>query len=264
LSADEIVPKPAQVFHTVVTKLDCRGRYHQRRSLPFEDVRRASMIDRIAEGRTDLVFDFVNAGNPATAKDSHGTSLILWCAYYGDVSAMKFLLSKGEASQSLGGNLGLDAAAFHGHWRLCEFLLENGADANLPVLDTRETPLHAALSSTRRAQRLVVRVLLAHGANPNLATKPSVETGAFMRDCRTRGETPLHRAAAFADEATIQLLLDTGAKIDAKDVNGDSPLTWASWYQRPDSILRKLCHGSFSIRPKRLSMDEYLLGQPHN
>jgi len=90
-----------------------------------------------------------------------------------------------------------------------------------------------------------------------------VETGAFMRDCRTRGETPLHRAAAFADEATIQLLLDAGAKIDAKDVNGDSPLTWASWHQRPDSILRKLCYGPFFIHPGRLTMDEYLTGQPH-
>ena len=181
------------------------------------------MIERIAEGRTDLVFDFVGAGNPATTQDSQGTSLIQWCAYYGDVSAIKFLVSKGEVLRPLGDNLGLDAAAFHGHWRLCEFLLENGADADSPLSDTGETPLHAALSSTRRTHRLVVKVLLAHGADPNRASKPGAETGAFMRDCRTRGETPLHRAAAFADEATIQLLLDAGARIDAKDVNGDSP-----------------------------------------
>jgi hypothetical protein len=99
-------------------------------------------------------------------------------------------------------------------------------------------------------------------ADPNRATKPSVETGAFMRDCRTRAETPLHRAAAFASEDTIQLLLDAGAKVDAKDRNGDSPLTWASWSLRPDSILRKLCYGSFSVHPERCSMDEYLLGKP--
>jgi uncharacterized protein len=221
------------------------------------------MIERIAEGRTDLVFDLVGAGNPATTQDSQGTPLIQWCAYYGDVSAIKFLVSKGEVLRPLGDNLGLDAAAFHGHWRLCEFLLENGADADSPLPDTGETPLHAALSSTRRTQRLVVKVLLAHGANPNRASKPGAETGAFMRDCRTRGETPLHRAAAFADEATIQLLLDAGAKIDAKDVNGDSPLTWGSWHQRSDSILRKLCYGPFFVRPERLSMDEYLTGQPH-
>jgi ankyrin repeat protein len=221
------------------------------------------MIDRIADGRTDFVFDYVGAGNPATSEDRNGTSLLAWCAYYGDVSAIKFLVSKGESLKSLGDNLGLNAAAFHGHWRLCQYLIESGADANLPMPDTGEAPLHAALSSTRLAQQLVVRVLLANGANPNNSTKPSVETGAFMRDCRTRAETPLHRAAAFVDEGTIQLLLDAGARIDAKDMNGDSPLSWASWFQRPDSILRKLCYGPFSVRPERRSMDEYLLGQPH-
>jgi len=222
------------------------------------------VIERIADGRTDLVFDYIGEGHPATSKDGNGTSLIEWCAYYGDVSAIKFLLAKGESLQSLGDNLGLDAAAFHGHWRLCQFLIESGADVNLPLPDTGETPLHAALSSARPAQNLVARVLLAKGADPNATTQPSVETGAFMRDCRTRAETPLHRAAAFVNnEDTIQLLLDAGARVDAKDMNGDSPLTWASWFQRPDSILKKLCYGEFSIHPERRSMDECLLGQPH-
>jgi ankyrin repeat protein len=221
------------------------------------------MIDRIADGRTDLVFEYVAAGHPATSRDKDGTSLINWCAYYGDVSAIKFLLVNGESLPSLGDNLGLDAAAFHGHWRLCQFLIENGADANRPMPDTGETPLHAALSSPRPAQRLVAKVLLASGADPNHPTKPSAESGAFMRDCRTRGETPLHRAAAFCSEENVQLLLDAGARIDAKDMNGDSPLTWASWYRRPDSLLRKLCYGSFSIHAKRQTMDAYLLGQPH-
>ena len=30
-------------------------------------------------------------------------------------------------------------------------------------------------------------------------------------------------------EETIQLLLEAGPTIDAKDMNGDSPHTWASW-----------------------------------
>jgi hypothetical protein len=49
----------------------------------------------------------------------------------------------------------------------------------------------------------------------------------------------------------------------AKDMNGDSPLCWASWYGRPDSILRRLCYGQFHIRPDRRSMAANLLGQPH-
>lgn len=220
------------------------------------------MIDNIAEGRTDLVFEYLEAGNPATSRDSNGVSLIQLCAYYGDVSAMKFLLRNGESLISLGPDLGLNAAAFHGHWRLSQFLLENGAHANWVDPDTGETPLHSALSSTRSGQNQVVKVLLACDADLNRASKAGIGTGAFMRDTRTRGETPLHRAAAFASEDTIQLLLDAGAKIDAKDMNGDSPLSWASWHLRPDPILRKLCYGTFTVRPGRRSMEENLRGDP--
>jgi hypothetical protein len=55
------------------------------------------------------------------------------------------------------------------------------------------------------------------------------------RDCRTRGEPPLHRAAAFGDEEAIQ---DAGAIVDARGMNDDSPLTWASWHLRPEANLR--------------------------
>ncbi len=222
------------------------------------------ILGRITAGRTDLVFDYLAAGHAATSADEGGVSLLKWCAYYGDVSAIWHLLANGETLASLGDNLDFNGAAFHGHWRLCEFLVEHGADVNWPLPDTGETPLHAALCTTNRLSHdLVIKVLLRHGANPNCATKPSVETGGFMRDCRTKAETPLHRAAAFGNEETIQMLLDARAIIDAKDMNGDSPLSWASWYARPDSILRKLCYGPFHIRPNRRSMAAYVLGEPH-
>jgi len=223
-----------------------------------------NILNQITDGRTDLVFDYLSVGHAATSADQGGVSLIKWCAYYGDVSAIRFLLANGESLQTLGDNLDLNGAAFHGHWRLCQFLIEQGANVNKPLPDTGETPLHAALcTADRLAHDLVIEVLLGNGANPNCITKASVETGGFMRDCRTKAETPLHRAAAFGTEETIQMLLDARAPIDAKDMNGDSPLTWASWYLRPDAILRKLCYDEFDIRPKRRSMAAYLLGEPH-
>jgi hypothetical protein len=46
-------------------------------------------------------------------------------------------------------------------------------------------------------------------------------------------------------------------------MNGDSPLTWASWYLRPTPILRKLLYGNFSIHPDHQGMAAYLRGKPH-
>ncbi|HWS16518.1 MAG TPA: ankyrin repeat domain-containing protein [Candidatus Elarobacter sp.] len=221
------------------------------------------MLQQIADGRTDLVFEYLAQGHPASSVDSNGVPLLKWCAYYGDVSAIKFLLANGESLESLGADLGFHAACFHGHWRLCQFLIEQGADVNRASPDTGETPLHLALCKTGQpVYTLVVKLLLAHGANPNCATRPGVETGAFMRDVRTRGETPLHRAAAFGDEEAIQLLLDAGAVIDARDMNGDSPLSWASWHLRPTPILRKLLFGDFRIQPTNAPMEANLRGKP--
>jgi hypothetical protein len=236
------------------------------RSLPITPGRNvmtdARILDRIAAGRTDLVLDCFASGGMVTA-NVDGTSLLQWCAYYGDVTAVRFLLSHGEKLLSLGSDFGLDAAAFHGHWQLCQFLLECAAPVNGASVNTGETPLHSALCSAERIrQQQTVKVLLAAGADPNAATIPCVETGAFMRDSRTRGETPLHRAAAFGTAETVQRLLDAGARREVQDANGDTPLAWASWYRRPPDVLRLLCYGSFRIHPDYQDLRASLVGRP--
>lgn len=208
------------------------------------------MLKKIQDGRTDLVFEYLQAGHLATSKNEHGISLIKHCAYYGDVSAIKFLIRQGAALAELGPNYDLNGAAFHGHWRLCQYLIEQGADVNAVLKDSGESPLHASISAANRASsHLIVKLLLAKGADPNLATIPGKDTGSFMRDVRTRGETPLHRAAAFASAETIELLIENGADKSRKDANGDSPITWASWHLRPGSILALLAYGEHRIHP---------------
>ena len=115
------------------------------------------MLDRIADGRTDLVFEYVAAGNTATATDSGGVSLLQWCSYHGDVSAIKFLLTHGASLQSLGSYYGLTTAAFHGHSRRCQYLIEQGADANASDPDTGELALSWASWYAR--PRPIIRML---------------------------------------------------------------------------------------------------------
>jgi hypothetical protein len=54
-----------------------------------------TLFDEITDGRTDLVFEYLAEGHSANSVDNAGVSLVQWCAYYGDVSAIKFLMAKG-------------------------------------------------------------------------------------------------------------------------------------------------------------------------
>lgn len=211
------------------------------------------MIEKLADGRTDLIIELVRDGYRPDSCDTTGISLLQWCAYYGDVTAVKFLCLHGGTVRDLGPDFGLIGAAYHGHWQLCQFLLEQGANANYHMEDSGETALHAAICKANNpVATLIVQVLLAHNADPNSRTNPRCSTEGFMRDAFTRQETPLHRAAAYGNVAMIQLLLEAGADKTAKDMNGDSPLSWASWHLRSDLILSMLCFGDYSIHPERI------------
>jgi uncharacterized protein len=215
---------------------------------------KTEIFDRISKGRTDLVFDLLALPDWPAALSEGQIKALQWFVYYNDVTALKAVLAAGGDLDSIDLDTELGHAAFFGHWKVCDFLLARGADARHASADTGETPLHSALCKAGRPYFInVIRLLLSHGADPNARTTPGRETGAFMRDVRTKGETPLHRAAAFADEAIIQLLLDHGADPSAQDAHGDTPISWASWHLRPGAILRSLAHGPHQVGPNHVA-----------
>lgn len=212
---------------------------------------KSEILDAIAKGRTDFVFELLRLADWRSALVEGRVKPMQWFVYYNDVTALKAIVEAGGDLESLDLDAELGNAAFYGHWKVCDFLLMHGADARHALPSTGETALHSALCKAGRPYYIyVVRLLLEHGADPNARTTPGRESGAFMRDVRTKGETPLHRAAAFADEATIQLLIEHGADVTAADVNGDTPLSWASWHLRPGAILRLLAYGAHAVTPQ--------------
>jgi uncharacterized protein len=156
------------------------------------------MLDRIADGRTDLVFDYVGAGNPSSATVA-GASLIRWCHYYGDVSAIKFLLAHGESLAALGENFGLNRACFHGHWRLCQYLIEQGADVNWAAPDSGETALHASLAKANRVKYTpVLRILLSAGG------RSESRDNSWRRDWQLHVGLPDERGSSVASRGRIR------------------------------------------------------------
>jgi ankyrin repeat protein len=196
-----------------------------------------TLLEKIGDGHTDLVFEYLAQ---ATGAPNYG-ELLRACAYYGDVSAMRYALANGATLAALG-QYPLNTAAFHGHWRLCQFLIDSGINVDDPVAETGETSLHSAFGLPHGpAYEPVVKVLLVGGANVNASTIPGVRTEAFTHS-KTRGETALHRAAAFGTLTSVEMLLKHGADVNAKDARGETPLEWASWHRHPlpEGILEKL------------------------
>jgi ankyrin repeat protein len=80
-----------------------------------------------------------------------------------------------------------------------EWLLEHGADPNVPSYDHRSTPLHAIAAHGRVAE--VARMFLAHGADPRIA--------------RADGRTPFELAMRAGNVAVAEVLREAGGEVDA-------------------------------------------------
>ncbi|WP_299548078.1 ankyrin repeat domain-containing protein [Seonamhaeicola sp.] len=206
------------------------------------------LLELISRGRTDYIFKLFELDNWQDLLHQGPVKLLQWLVYYNDTTALRAVLDKGGNLESINLDSELGNAAFFGHWKVCDFLISHGAHVNTIVDKTNEMPLHNALAKAGRPYYFyTVKLLVEKGADVNAKTIPGIDTGAFMRDVRTSGETPLHRAAAYADAQTIKFLIDHGADKTAKDAHGNSPLTWASVHLRPGSILSLLSFGNHRI-----------------
>lgn len=186
-------------------------------------------------GDLEAVRQLLDAGADPNATDEHGAGTLL--TFHPEV--VKYLLSRG-ADPNIPNETGAPVLAgltCGDHLECVRLLLEAGANPNRACDATGETPLHGAVTNKDLDRTQLVRVLLDYGANPNAKTKPGIRSYAFWRDARTRGETPLHRAAAYSTAEIIKMLLAAGADTTIRDVNGDSPLGWASWHLRDRTVI---------------------------
>lgn len=144
------------------------------------------------------------------ARGPEGSTPFMYAVLYTDTAALEKLIKQGADP-----NKRNDAGATALMWAAVDLektkvLLAHGADVNVRSGDARTALMVAA---SRPGGAPVVKLLLAHGANPNPNSNPSVES------------SPLLEAALAGDAETMKALLDHGA--DIKEVAGFA-MAWAA------------------------------------
>ena len=193
-----------------------------------------------------------------------GTSALVIAAHGGHRPLAEFLLDKGANPNAMEAGYGaLHIAVQRGDAELVKALLAHGANPNAFI--TRGSPARRVSSDVQLTASTVgatpvwlaaslgradiVRLLAAKGGDvlaDKDGTTPLVESIGFneqrtLETVRTlieleadvtvpnpAGNTPLHAAASRGLTSVVQLLVDHGAKLNARNRRGQTPLTYAA------------------------------------
>ena len=143
----------------------------------------------------------------AVIEGPEGRGAVNTCLYNGRGEAAVFLAG-------CGARLDLEAAAGVGRLDIVEGFFN--ADGRLKPTATQEQVRDAFAWACQFGQTHIVRFLLEHGVNVGI------------QPLRHHGQTGLHWAALRGEAATVRLLLERKAPVDARDEKyRTTPLSWA-------------------------------------
>jgi uncharacterized protein len=165
------------------------------------------LLTAIRSNRLDAIHAALGAGASPNTSDSRGASALMYAVLYSDPTIVSLLLLRG-AQQNHSDADGASPLLWAVNDVLkTRMLLQAGANVNVtskfgmtPILVASAWPNNAA----------VVRLLLAHGADPKAAGGG--------------GETTLTRATYLGDVQTVELLLTVGVDPNVKGFAGRTPL----------------------------------------
>jgi uncharacterized protein len=191
----------------------------------------------IIEHHVKVVDELVRNNVDVNAASKGGSTALMFAAR-GDLEAARILLKAGanpNAAIPDWGGTPLIIAATMGRTGVVELLLDNGADPNLRDKNTW-TPLHAAVrdsdygseTATRAAAAATVKVLLAHGANPNVRINQEKPNARTLDEIELQGATPVALAAECNSLDAIKALVAGGADPTIPTEKGVTPLMLAS------------------------------------
>jgi len=190
-------------------------------------------------GDRSILEQLLKEGANPNLKNDAGATALMWAAM--NLEKTRVLLDHGAEVNAISDDLRtplMIAAGLPAGRPIVKLLLEHGANAN-PTRrpDSESSPLiQAALA----ADVETMQMLLAHGADLK-ASAAGALVFSLLEDCRKCADflmkqnldkdvytATLSQVANFADAATVRVLLDRGAKIDAPDPLGHTALVYAA------------------------------------
>ena len=180
--------------------------------------------------------NLLQAGAAVDTPGPDGTTALHWATYRDDAEMVSRLLAAGADVNRTNryDETPLSLACVNGNSGIVEDLLELGAYPNLHAAG--EPPL---LTCARSGSIETVKLLLRHGANPNV-------TDAW------KGQTALMWAAAEDHVTVVETLVAHGADVNLASTAGETPLLFAVQLGHDDTMRTLLAAGHHTFGPMLL------------
>ena len=219
---------------------------------------RSPLLMACVLGKLDTVKMLVEAGAAVCATDDQGDTCLTLAAYFGHTDIVRYLVGLPDVDVNYHGrnnDTALHSAVDDGHRDVVELLIDAGADIEAQD-STGETPLHYACENGKLA---ILKMLLKAGADvcatDNRGTTclmravhhghtetvrylvglPDVDVNA----AKICSYTSLHSAVIRNNGShpeVVQMLIDAGADMEAKNENGCSSLLVACKVGKLDAV----------------------------
>lgn len=185
---------------------------------------KAAALELLNQGANPLIADEKNVTPLIHAILNHDASMVQVlitqvAQRYGKDAVHAYIMERDTQLASTA----LHSAMSVGDYPCVSVLVQNGADVNARNR-ANVTPLHIACRPDSPSNPMLVALLLAHNADPNvLSTIPTPK--------REPNGTPLHWAARYGLTETVKLLLSVGADQTIKNAEGKTAAQVAQTYQ---------------------------------
>lgn len=214
------------------------------------------------KGDVEAVKKYISKGGDVNALNRDGIPILSMAIKSGNINIVEILLDAGADITLQDTFIGtpLHVAASVGKTDIIELLLDHGADINALSERSNETPIGEAV---RGRHSNAVKMLLDRGADPNVIWDDGssilhmaasmgeeeivnilIDANVNIDACDKNMRTPLFSATSgfimkkigFKHKDIITLLVERGANLYHKDIDGNTPLEYAKKWKLEEAI----------------------------